>query len=244
MKKIVFVLLGTMILATSCVSIVVNSVRGEGEVVVENITFDPSSVQALGVSSGFDVVLDSSVEPGVVEITTCKNIMEYVEVEVSNGSLEIGMRRGNSYDVERLEARLSPVGLSTFAVSGGVDMICSEPLNIEGTMVMAVSGGADVDFAEVVAAKAVVAVSGGADVELRGGCRELEVAVSGGADVDLGEFCAESVKAEASGGADLDIYATVSYVIDASGAADVEYRNSGATTDIESSGAAEVTSMN
>lgn len=243
MKKIMFAVVGLVVLASSCVDIVVSTVHGEGEIVTENRTFDPSSVSALAVSSGFDVVLDSSVEPGVVEITTYQNIVEYVDVEVKDGSLDIGMRSGNSYSTERLEARLSPVGLNTFAVSGGADVMCAEKVTFEGNFILAVSGGADVDFADVVADEAIVAVSGGADVDVNGVCRHLNVAVSGGADADLGDLCAESVEASASGGADLEIYATASYVIEASGAADVEYRDTGAKLDVKSSGAADVEPM-
>ena len=243
MKKLLFVIAGAMLLSTSCIRIAVNTVKGEGEIITESRTFDVDSVSALGVSSGFDVVLDSSVEPGVVEITTYQNVLELVEIKVENGSLEIGMRSGTSCSAERLEARLSPVGLNIFAVSGGADLMCAEKMAIDGRLVVAVSGGADLDFADVAADEAVVAVSGGADVDINGVCRHLEAAVSGGADADLSDLCAETVKADASGGADLEVYATVSYVIEASGAADVEYRDTGAKLDIDSSGAADVKPM-
>ena len=243
MKKLLFVIAGAILLATSCIRVAVNTVKGEGEIVTESRTFDVDSVSALGVSSGFDVVLDSSVEPGVVEITTYQNVLELVEIKVENGSLEIGVRSGTSCSAERLEARLSPVGLNIFAVSGGADLMCAEKMAIDGRLVVAVSGGADLDFADVAADEAVVAVSGGSDVDINGVCRHLEAAVSGGADADLGDLCAETVKADASGGADLEVYATVSYVIEASGAADVEYRDTGAKLDIDSSGAADVKPM-
>ena len=220
MKNLLLVAVCIITLSTSCVNIVVNSIKGEGEIVTESIVYDATSVSAIGVSAGFDVVFDSSIEPGIVQVTTNKNIMEYVEIGVNDGSLDIGMRRGNSYDVERLEARLSPEGFTVFAASGGADLSSVEPLNV----------GDDVIFA----------VSGGADVDLSLSCLNLVLAVSGGADVELGGLCAKSVVANASGGADLEVFATESYKLDASGAADIEYHDTGAKVDADSSSAADI----
>lgn len=259
MKNLLLVAVCAMALLSSCVNIVVNSVKGEGEIVTESIAYDASSVSAIGVSAGFDVVFDSSIESGIVQVTTNKNIMEYVEIGVNNGSLDIGMRRGNSYDVERLEARLSPEGFTVFAASGGVNLSSVEPLQIGSgavfavsggadvdlslsclNLVLAVSGGADVDFNQLNANDIDLAVSGGAGVEMRGACNALEVEVSGGADVELGGLCAKSVVANASGGADLEVFATDSYKLDASGAADIEYHDTGAKVDADSSSAADI----
>ena len=169
------------------------------------------------------------------------------------------MRRGNAYDVERLEARLSPEGFTVFAASGGVNLSSVEPLQIGSgavfavsggadvdlslsclNLVLAVSGGADVDFNQLNANDVNLAVSGGADVEMRGACNALEVEVSGGADVELGGLCAKSVVANASGGADLEVFATESYKLNASGAADIEYHDTGAKVDADSSSAADI----
>lgn len=260
MKKIIFTVAGIAMLATSCMRIVVNSIVGSGEVITEKIAFRAEGLESLALSSGFDVMLDSSVEPGAVEITTYQNIMEYVEVEVDQSTLNIGMRQGNSYiDIEMLQARLAPADFRVFAISGGVDLSSVEPLNVEGDMIfavsggadvdlkakccdlaLAVSGGADVDIRELSATNVNVAVSGGADVEMSGECNNLSAEVSGGADVDLGLLRAQSVVASASGGADLEVYATASYQLNASGAADIEYHDIGATVKADATGAADI----
>lgn len=215
MKRLSFVVLSLMLFAVACFPIV----KGQGEIVTERRTYDVH-VEGLAVSSGIDVVLDSTLAPGEAMVTTSQNIMEYVEIEVSGDSLNIGMRRGQSYNVDKLEVRLSPEGFTTFAVSGGAELESLEALDIDGDMT--------------------IAVSGGADLTLRGRCRNLSVAASGGADVNLADMCAERVLAAASGGADLEVYATTAYEINASGGADVEYRATSATTTIHSSGGAEI----
>jgi hypothetical protein len=259
MKKLFVVALCAMALSVSCIRIVTNNVVASGQVTTQEIRFDAAGVEALGLKAGFDVVLDCSVEPGVVLVTTYDNIFEFVEVEVENGSLEIGMKSNNAYSVDVLEARLSPEGFKTFAVSGGANLSSVEPLNVGNdvifavsggadvdlslsclNLVLAVSGGADVDLNELSANDINLAVSGGADVEMRGACNALEVEVSGGADVELGGLCAKSVVANASGGADLEVFATDSYKLDASGAADVEYHDTGAKVDADSSSAADI----
>ncbi len=215
MKRLSFVALSAMLFAVSCFPVI----KGEGDVITEQRTFD-TPIEGLAVSSGIDVILDSSVPVGEARIITSQNIMEYVVIETQNNSLRVEMRRGNGYDVDRLEVRLSPEGLTSFAVSGGAELECLDELVVDGNIA--------------------IAVSGGADVELRGSCRELSVAVSGGADAHLGELCAEKVSAAASGGADLEVYATTSYDINASGGADVEYRLTSATVKTYASGGADI----
>ena len=259
MRKLLFVALGVVTLFSSCIRIVTRGVRGEGEVVMECRTFDTSGVNALSVSSGFDVILDSSVEPGVVQVSTYENILEYVKIDVDNGSLNIEMRGGVFCDVDVLEVRLSPAEFNVFVISGGVDMTCVEPLNTSSDVIFAISGGADVElglscdnltiaasggadvcFDKLDAKDIKLAASGGADVEFIGSCTTLNVEVSGGADSNLRDLQAVHVVANASGGADLAIWATGSYEICASGAADVWYRNTGATVVADSSGGADV----
>lgn len=259
MKKIIFAVIGLAMLSTSCIRIVVNNVAGSGEVVTEKIAFEAEGLESLALSSGFDVVLDSSIEPGVVEITTYENIIEFVEVKVDQNTLNIAMRQGNSYNIDQLQARLAPADFRVFAISGGVDLSSVEPLNVDGDMIfsvsggadvdlkakccnlaLAVSGGADVDIRELSATDVNVAISGGADVEMSGECNNLSAEVSGGADVDLGLLRAQSVVASASGGADLEVYATASYQLNASGAADIEYHDIGAAVKADATGAADI----
>ena len=85
-----------------------------------------------------------------------------------------------------------------------------------------------------------IAASGGADIEIKGVCTTLTVTASGGADVDLDELIAEVVTAAASGGADIQVYATKQLTVQASGGADVEYSGNPTSTNINTSGGAEV----
>lgn len=219
MKRL-FVFIGMLSLSTSCITFVMGDrVVGEGPSVTEKRSYD-AEICGVGVASGVDLILDDSVEQGELLITTAQNIMEYVEIEKQGDTLNIGLRSGVSYKVDEIEVRMSPDNLNTFAASGGSDVSACQELHFDSNIT--------------------IAASGGADVSLRGSCRDLMVAVSGGADVDLGDMRAERVSAAASGGADLEVYATVAYDINASGGADVEYRATSATTNIHSSGGADI----
>ena len=259
MRKLLFVGVCLMVLATSCIRVVSAVVVGNGQVTTTKMNYDAEGVRSLALSSGFNVVFDKTIEPGTVQITTYENVVEYVVVDVSNGSLEIKMKPNVSYDIDVLEARLSPEGFTVFAVSGGVDLSSVESLQIGSevvfaasggadidlslsclNLVLAVSGGANVDFNELSANDINLAVSGGADVEMNGVCNALKADVSGGADVELGGLRAKSVVADASGGADLEVFAIDSYELKASGAADVEYHETGAKVDADSSSAADI----
>lgn len=243
MKKLIIVSIVVSFIATSCISITINKnlVRGEGEPVTELLSYE-GDVTGLAISSCVDVVLDSTIEPGTARVTTSPNIMEYVELEVDGDILCIGLNSDNSYHVDTLEVRISPCGLSSFAVSGGASIESDEKVEFSNGASFAVSGGGDVELRGDFTVLS-LAVSGGADIKFGGNCDNLNVAISGGADADLEELVAEVAHVTASGGADLSLYATKEYHIQASGGADVNYIMSEALVDISSSGGADVTAV-
>lgn len=216
MRRIFFFLLCLPVLAVSCN---LNVVIGDDVEVMERRDFD-SSATAIAVSMGFDVVLDSSVELGVVEVVTSQNIMEYVEVYVEDGTLHIGLAKDNSYHVDTLEARLSPALFRSFAVSGGSEI---ESYDL-------------IDTTDDIA----IAASGGSEVTLKGRCNGVAVAVSGGSDVDLEELEAQHVSAAVSGGSDLSVYAVKGLEVSATGGSEVEYKGEPIIKDFKTSGGSSI----
>ncbi len=243
MKKLIIVSIVVSFIATSCISITINKnlVRGEGEPVTELRSYE-GDITGLAISSCVDVVLDNAIEPGTAQVTTSPNIMEYVELKVEGPLLCIGLNRDRSYHVDKLEVRVSPRLLSNFAISGGASLESGELVALDGDVMLAASGGADVDIYGNFE-KLNVAASGGADIELCGSCDMLSVAVSGGCDASLDELVAEVAHVTASGGADLSLYATKEYHIQASGGADVRYILSEASVNLSSSGGADITAV-
>lgn len=243
MKKLIMAVMVISFAATSCISITINKnlIRGEGEPVTELRNYE-GCIMGLAISSCADVILDSAIEPGVAQVTTSPNIMEYVEVRVENSILYLGLCKDHSYHVDTLEIRISPDNLSLFTISGGASLESDEIIEIQETTTFAVSGGADVDLCGTFNELS-VAASGGADITLKGSCHTLNAAVSGGVDADFFELKSAIATITASGGADVRVNATQEYHIQASGGADIRYALTNATLDLSSSGGADVTAV-
>ncbi len=197
---------------TSCII----SSPAKGPVEQRTIT-TTEEITAIAVSNGFNVIIDETIPHGEVRVLTNTDIFEYVEVEVIDNTLNLGMK-SCPIRPEQLTIRIPAYNLNSIAASGG----------------------SDVEWHNCTAEELVIVASGGADVEIRGHCTTLTVAISGGADADLEELIAENVSVDASGGADAHVHATKHLTVQASGGADVEYSGNPTSTNINTSGGAEV----
>lgn len=197
---------------TSCII----SRPAKGAVEERTIT-TTEEITAIAVSNGFNVIIDETIPHGEVRVLTNTDIFEYLDIEVTDKTLNLGMKPCN-ISTQTLEVRMPAYNLNSISASGG----------------------SDVEWHNCANETLAIAASGGADVEIKGVCTTLTVTASGGADVDLDELIAEVVTAAASGGADIQVYATKQLTVDASGGADVEYSGNPTSTNINTSGGAEV----
>ncbi|MBQ8493206.1 MAG: DUF2807 domain-containing protein [Alistipes sp.] len=206
-----------------------------GEVVEQTMTID-GDIDALALSSGFDVIVDRSIPHGEVRIATHSDMFDKLDIYVKGTTLNISL---NSHELQAktLEVRIPEYAYNTLAISGGADFYwhgCTAP-----SFTLAASGGADVEM-EGSFEELCIAASGGADLEISGITTTLRASASGGADLSLDELLAENVEVSASGGADVEVCALSSITVNASGGADVCYGGDPATKDIECSGGASV----
>ena len=197
---------------TSCII----SSPAKGPVEERTIT-TTEEITGIAVSGGVDVIIDDAIPYGQMRIFTNSDIFEYIEVEVIDNTLNLGMKPCN-ISTQTLEVRMPAYNLNSISASGG----------------------SDVEWSGCVAESLTIAASGGANVDINGQCQQLIVAASGGADIDLEELISEDVSVAASGGADIHVHASKSLIVQASGGADVEYSCNPITKDINTSGGADV----
>lgn len=204
---------------SSCITISIGE-PAVGPVEERTITIGEKEITAIAVSSGADVIVDSTVARGEVRVLTHTDIFDNLKIEVEDSTLDIGLKSGQ-------------LRTTTFEVR----------VPAYNYNVAALSGGSDLEWEGCNANDLTVAVSGGADIEICGRCTNLVVAASGGADADFEELIAESVSVAASGGADVIVYATKSLEINASGGADVYYGGNPANKSINKAGGADVSAI-
>lgn len=213
MKHLIFILMALALCAGSCINIYVSNAPIEQR----NIEIT-GSADAISVSHGIDVVVDTTLAQNDVRITTHNDIIDYVKVYVEDSTLNIELDAPRPVSASRLEVRIPKFDYSTLALSG------------------------DAEFSDngYRGKSLTIAASGGADAEIGGAVQMLTASASGGADLSLDELCAACVVVEASGGADVDVYATESLVANASGGADVSYKGNPAKVEANSSSGASI----
>lgn len=228
MKK-VFVLLALCGLLVGCS-------KYYGEPTTVNIPIS-GSYSALDVSHAFDVTVSDSVSDVIV--TVGEKAVEKLKVEIKDGTLYIGFRRG-VYNVGTAKAiipastsleEIDLSGASSFVgnLSGNsleVELSGASRYNgsIQGTSLKldisgasSLSGTADVDAIDLEA-------SGSSDVTLTGSCQgEMEIDLSGASMLKASNLETRAVTGELSGSSDAEVTCCERLEVSLSGASAIYY---------------------
>lgn len=229
-----------------------------GEVVEHKIDIN-SDVDALCISSSFNVIVDDTMPQGEVRVVTHTDMLEFLDIDTEGTTLNIELTTW-ALRAEVLDVYIPAYEYGAVAISGGANLTwrgCNVP-----SLAVAVSGGADIDICST-SKEVAIAVSGGADIEMTahsekiaisasggtdinisGSCKTLDIAASGGTDIDIANLIAEDVSVTALGGADIEVYASNSLKVEASGGADVTYAGNPPLRDIKKSGGADIEPAN
>lgn len=225
---------------------------GSGVIVSESRPIP--AVSKVSVCCGFDVDFKIGPQAELV-ITTDDNLINDIEVEVDDGTLEIEWEDELvRYDPsQRVRLQLTLPKLARFegtgdarlkaddisgerlqlALSGGSNarfsQVWTDELQVELT------GGSTVSFDLVSAKKTTIESSGGSEFEASGLSNELRASVSGGGEMRAEDLIADHVKLELSGGSEAEITATETLKAKASGASTI-YLSGDPKSDVDLSG--------
>lgn len=211
----------------------IRTIRGSGNVVTEERQVSGFERVAL---SGVGRVIISQGDDESLTIGTDDNLMQYIESNVRNGTLELGLAR-NTIPVpsQSIIFRVSVDDL-TGLTSSGAGSFEIEELDTDRLRVT-LSGAGDIGIDSLSATNLAVTISGAGDVELAGQVGTQEIEMSG-----LGRYSAPdlesqmaSVRISGAGGAVIWVLDTLDVKI--SGAGNVEYYgNPAVTKDISGAG--------
>ncbi len=156
-------------------------VRGDGSVVKQDRNVE--SFNGVEVRSGIDLTVSQGSLSGLV-IEADENLQEYIVSEVSNGTLEIYVRKNtNIQKSTRMAAHLTVSDLKTLSISGGGDVKSLNQI-VSGDFSASISGGGDLSF-DLRADRMACSMSGGGDASLDGEIGQLSLTLSGGGDLKL-----------------------------------------------------------
>lgn len=183
-------LLLTLIISSLVLSSCLKSllcVRGDG--IIEEETRRVTSFTSIENSSSFDVIYKRSDTLGI-RIIAEQNIMNYIETNVYNGTLEITTSPGSiciDYNERPLIQVSSPVLSGIYNTGSGTfvsDLLSGDKI------VVRVSGSGDVSADLVTAGDLEVKVSGSGDMKLKDlNCLSSDIFISGSGDFSAGGGC-------------------------------------------------------
>ncbi len=196
-------------------------IKGNGVMVTK--TRSLSDYDQIKVKGPLDVNLVSGKE-GALVINTESNFMEYIETEVSNGKLNIYIKKGYNLRPTRgkkIKITVPFKDISAVTLSGSGDIKNTDVIRAENFKT-AVSGSGDIKL-NIEANHLKTAVSGSGDVVLKGNTNTLDCKVSGSGDIEAFSLNAKTVTAAVAGSGDVEVTATEEITAKVSGSGGIVY---------------------
>jgi hypothetical protein len=234
-RYVIFSILFSM-LFISCRYIGGKRVRGNGKITTQSRAI--TAFTGVDVSGNIDIYVrqDSVVS---VKIETDENLLEYVQITVSGGTLDIQSEKGfNLRPSKSIKVYVSGPSFKHFEASGACDIYSENQISSSEPVTINLSGACNVKM-ELKTPKVGVDLSGAGTVTLKGETKDFSVDGSGSTDVNCFGLMTENTDIEMSGAGDAEVFASVNLKVHVSGAADVKYKGN-ATVSQEVSGAGSV----
>lgn len=213
------------------------TVQGSGKLLKESYDLGEFSRVTAGSGFGLEVVRADSFS---VEIDIDDNLLEYLQIGVENGGLEIRMQSGRSYRPGQggMRARIGMPVLAGLSLSGGAEARI-QGFSSDGAVELVGSGGSV--LRGVLRAGALsVSLSGGSRLELKGTAKRLALLGSGGSKLDLAALPVEDAQVGLSGGSEGVVHVTGKLAANLSGGAELAYMGEPEITRLQTSGGASI----
>ncbi len=188
-----------------------------GNGVISEKTFEVEDFSRIKLNVPADVTYSVADTPSMV-VKVDENLMEYLTVSVSDGTLRIGSTGASFRNFKKLAITLSSTALERLDCDGAVDFVSEGVIRGE-SFKMEVNGAADVEIPDldvksasfeingagdlevnlVDADKVSLQISGAGDADLTGRAKEVRVQVNGTGDVDLTRLQYETLDKKVNG---------------------------------------------
>ena len=186
----------------------------------------------LNLAGSPDVIYTQKAGKPEVEVYTSDNIVDLLDINVANNTLNIRFKKGVNVSFNKLEIRISAGnielanGLKTdnlkVSIAGSGDIQGS---NITCTKLKtSIAGSGDLKLNNISATNTEVSIAGSGTAILTGKTREASYRIAGSGDLFASELQAERVSASVSGSGDIKCHATDFLKARTSGSGDIGYK--------------------
>ncbi len=208
-----------------------------GNVIRETRQVEPFT--GIRVGGAFEVILKQGATQEVI-VETESDIMQYVKTEVSNGVLEIGVKKAPPHwmhDMEVLKVYVTCKDLDLLDLSGAVKINSEGKINSQ-KLDMQVSGAVESKL-DLSAQALDMNLSGASELDFLGTAGEVRIDASGASDVSAYDMVMTNLTLYGSGAVETKVNVSGSLKANMSGACSVRYKGN-PRVESHSSGACDI----
>ena len=221
---------------TSCRFVTGKRIYGNG--IIKSETRSVGSFNSVDVSGGIDVYVKQD-SVASVKIEGDENLLEYVQVRVDGGTLDIREEKGfNLKSITGIKVYVSGPSFKHFEASGACDIYSENKISSSNDISMRATGASSITM-ELHAPNVKAELSGASHIRLNGETKTFSADGSGASGLKCFELMTEETDVEISGASHAEVFASVKLEAHASGASSVKYKGN-ASIKQEASGASSV----
>ena len=222
----------------NCQSSANGYIKGEGDVVKQEITLEAIQGVNLGISG--EVILTQG-SPQKIVVEAQRNIINILGKKVEDGVWDINLDR-NVKDLKPIIIHITLPSLKEVSLGGSGTIRTTNKFTGADEMNINVAGSGSITM-DYTAGVTDLNLSGSGKISLSGESKELSIAISGSGDVVAPNLITESTEVHISGSGDAAINANKSLEASISGSGDVQYKGS-PSVDSRIIGSGSVSKMN
>lgn len=211
-----------------------SKIKGNGVMSTKTITV--ADYHKINVSGFYDVELFAG-KPGVITISGESNLLDFVQVDVENSSLNISTKSGKKIaptSGKTITLKVPFENLSLINLTGSGD-IKNKDLIKTTNLELKLTGSGDVKL-NINTTAVNATLTGSGDVVLTGKSNDIICKVTGSGDIDASELECLNANATVSGSGDCKVFCTENLTARVSGSGDIDYKGNPKTKDTKSSG--------
>jgi hypothetical protein len=226
----------TAALASGCTGIDEPTISGSGSVVASPVSVPTfTRIEIIGT---FHVTVTAGAPSVTLHVD--ENVVDLVDVHVSDDILHIGLKSGTGIRDANLAAEVSAGSLAGVDVSGASEVTLGA--GVAGSSVDLSASGASRLLGDLAVARARLELSGACHAELSGSAGALDLVVSGASNLQGDGLTVGALTADLSGASSATLAVTDTLSADLSGASSLHYRGTPTVTHQQTSGGSSIQS--
>lgn len=216
MKRISLILLVAVFATTSCS---VNCITGSGNAITQD--YDATNFESIKIGGSYDLILTQDSIYSVT-LTGDDNIIDRMEVEVNNGTLQIKSKDQFCFNFKnKMILAVSAPSIQSLDISGSANITATNAIQTENFKINS-SGSTKMDL-DLIANDVETTISGSGNISLRGSANNMRIKISGSGKMQAKDFVVNTCKVSNSGSADLVLHVTGNLDVSSSGSSKVRY---------------------